>query len=246
MGETLDALHRLQVVELELAALRRDRESRVRRVEVQQKALRQLDDKMEQQQRLIRQAQIRLDALNLDLESRESTIQHHREALNKAKTNKEYAAILAAKNTEQADKTKVENTVLQAMEEVQNLKTQLEALQEEKETRLNSLRQAEQALAHHDEKDRPKREELMAQRDEFSAEITPTTLQTFIRVAEHLEGEAMAAVRKLHPKKEDYLCSGCNISVTLEVVNALQTRDEIQLCKSCGRILFLESATSRA
>lgn len=245
MGETLEALHRLQEVELKLALLRRDRESLLRRVETLEKAVRQLDDRIQLQHRQIRQQQIKMDSLNLDLATRDATIQKHREALNRAKTNKEYAAILAAKNTEQADKSKAENVVLQAMEELQNLQTQLAALEQEKQGRVAALQQAQATLGRHDDAARPELESLMARRETCSAGIAASTLQTFLRVAEHLDGEAMAAVQKLHPKREDYMCSGCNISVTLEVVNALQSRDEVQLCKSCGRILFLESAPSR-
>jgi predicted nucleic acid-binding Zn-ribbon protein len=45
----------------------------------------------------------------------------------------------------------------------------------------------------------------------------------------------------MHPKRDEYLCSGCNMKVTLEVINALQTRDELQTCKVCGRILYWEA-----
>ena len=50
----------------------------------------------------------------------------------------------------------------------------------------------------------------------------------------------MAALQRIHPRRDDYVCSGCNITVSLEVVNALHSRDEIQACKSCGRILFID------
>ena len=32
------------------------------------------------------------------------------------------------------------------------------------------------------------------------------------------------------------------MTLTLEVVNLLKTSDEIQICKVCGRILYLENA----
>ena len=42
------------------------------------------------------------------------------------------------------------------------------------------------------------------------------------------------------PSCEDYCCGGCNMTITLEVVNLLQSRDDIQHCAVCGRILYLE------
>ncbi len=35
-------------------------------------------------------------------------------------------------------------------------------------------------------------------------------------------------------------CGGCNMKVALEIINALQSRDEIQTCSACGRLLYLE------
>ena len=54
----------------------------------------------------------------------------------------------------------------------------------------------------------------------------------------------MAAVSRLRPKRDDYTCEGCNMGVTLEIVNSLQTRDEIQLCGVCRRILYLETSAA--
>ena len=56
----------------------------------------------------------------------------------------------------------------------------------------------------------------------------------------------MVPVHKLHPKREEYMCGGCNLKVTLEIVNSLQTRDEIQVCKVCGRILFIETPQTQS
>jgi predicted nucleic acid-binding Zn-ribbon protein len=44
---------------------------------------------------------------------------------------------------------------------------------------------------------------------------------------------------------EEYNCAGCNMKVTLEIVSALSSRDDIQLCGSCGRILYLEQIPAR-
>ena len=56
----------------------------------------------------------------------------------------------------------------------------------------------------------------------------------------------MAAVTRMHPRREHFICSGCKINVTLDVVNSLQTRDEVQLCPSCGRILYFPTASAKS
>ena len=120
MGETLlDALHRLQEIELKLAEIRGKREAKTRVIESRKRKERQAEAKLLASERSLRERQMRLDALSLDVAAREQSIQKHREALNKAKTNKEYAGILAAMNTEKADAAKIETSILEFMEEIQ-------------------------------------------------------------------------------------------------------------------------------
>ena len=243
MGETLEALRRLQDVELQLAALRRKREAKAHRVATHQRQVRQADERLQAQQRRIRERQAKIDALTLEVSAKEQSISKHREALNKAKTNKEYSSILAAMNTEKADSAKIENVVLQFMEENHALQKEATEIEAEKSKRLDNTGAAQRALQEFDLESQDELAQLEAKRDEYSANIAPATLSSFMRVAGRHNGEAMAPITRLHPKREEYMCQGCNMKITLEMVNALQTRDEIQLCHCCGRILYLEPAT---
>ena len=89
------------------------------------------------------------------------------------------------------------------------------------------------------------REELLGRRREGSEGLPPTALATFTRVAEKHDGEGLAEVIRLHPKREEYACGGCNMTVPLDHVNALAARDEIQYCLVCGRILYLLSTAEK-
>jgi len=245
MGETLEALHRLQDVELQLAAIRGKRESKVRRVESQKRLAAEADERLEQTVRALRDRQKRLDLVQLDVAVRDESVKKHREALNSARTNKEYSAILAAMNTEKADNAKLESTILSLMEEIQTLEANADQLRLERAAVGEGVRAAEQALREFDDGCREKTDRLQERREECSAHIAPSTLLAFTRVADHHDGEAMASVVKMHPKRDEYVCEGCNMKLTLESVNALRTRDEIQLCHVCGRILYLETSAVR-
>ena len=245
MGETLESLRRLQDVELQLAAIRRRREAKTRRITAHQRQAKLADERLETHRRKIRERQVRLDSLTLDVATREQSINKHREALNKAKTNKEYGAILAAMNTEKANAAKLESTVLELMDEIQKLQDEAAGGEAEKARLLENVAAAEEALRAFDGELREELSQLEAKRTECSANIACTTLASFTRVAERHDGEAMAPITRLHPKREEYMCEGCNMKVTLEIVNALQTRDDIQLCNCCGRILYLDTALAK-
>jgi len=242
MGELLEELHRLQQVELKLAEIRQTREDKARRVERYNRRAEQAEEQLQQHNRTVRERQIRIDALSLDVAAREEQVNKHRVALTKAKTNKEYASILAAMNTEKADTSKVETEILQLMEEMQTLKEEGERIEAEKVQHLESAATAQKALDAYDAEVGEERSELEATRDQHAEKIPAPIFSTFARVAHRHEGDAMACVAKAHPKRDDYICGGCNMKITLEIVNSLQSRDEIQLCGQCGRILYFEAS----
>lgn len=247
MGQVLEALHRLQGIELQLAEIKRDRDSKLRRVELRIRRVRVADEEILTYKNTSRQRQIRLDALQLDVTARETAIDKHRQALNKAKTNKEYAAILTALNTEKADNSKFETEMLQLMDQIQKVTDQVADLETEKSKLAQEQARAEEAVAAFDAEHKAESDDLFSQRTECAAGLDPLILTMFNRVANHHDGEAMAMVDKLHPKRDEYVCCGCNIQVTLEIVNSLQTRDDVQICKVCGRILYLDvRATQRS
>jgi len=245
MGEVLEALHRLQAVETQLAAIRRKRELKARRVEVHKRRIRGVDEKFQECRIAVRDRQIKVDALTLDVASREDGVARQREALNKAKTNKEYSAILTVINTAKADNSKLESSILQLMEQIQTLNDEGASIESDRATLLAEVETTQTDLQAYEEHSRDDLERLEASRDECTRSIAPTALALFSRVAERHDGEALVPIRKLHPKRDDYICTGCNMKITLEVVNALQMHDELQLCNVCGRVLYLESSLVR-
>lgn len=245
MGCLIDALRKLQTVELALADLRRRDAERERRVQNCQTQYDRIIEQIESNKVAARERQIRLDALTLDIATREAAIAKHREALSKTRTNREYAAILTAMNTEKADTTKYENTALQLMEEIQGEASVRAELEEKAQKMKDRLDKAQQERAEFLEETQPERERLMAAREECAQEVPPETMQMFIRVAEHHEGEAMAPVERSHPKREEYICTGCHMKLTLEIVSSLQSGDKLQFCSVCGRILYLDPALAR-
>ncbi|MCK4658134.1 MAG: hypothetical protein KAV82_01305 [Phycisphaerae bacterium] len=239
MGKTLDALRHLQELELKLGDLIREEESKRRQIRMLERQLQKNNQELEDQQNTIRHHEVEIHSLELDISSREETIQKHRVALNTTKTNKDYAAVLSTINTEKADTSKLENRVLELM----SVKDSLQSACDEKTAGRDKIQErqahAEAKLKAYLERTHEQRVELTHQRKEASQALPPTVMNTFDRAAERLEGEALAMIRKVNPKRDEYVCEGCNMSVTLETINSLRTRDEVVLCNSCGRILFL-------
>jgi predicted nucleic acid-binding Zn-ribbon protein len=241
MGATLEALRRLQEVEQQLALLRQEEEKRKRQIQAQKRGIRKCAEALSDRQAKIRAHRKEVDRIDLDVKTREQTVARHREALNKAKTNKEYSSILTIINTEKVDSAKLEARELQLMAETETIRTEFARIEAEQAAHQQRLGEAERALQDYLEQTADQRATLEQQREEVAADVPASIRGIFDRVAERHDGEALAPVIRMHPKREDFACGGCNMKVTLENVNALRMHDDIQLCHACGRILYLDA-----
>ena len=244
MGATLDALHRLQIIEDQLRSVRDQIESKLQAVRIHQRRLRTLESNTTDVHQEIRQAQANADRLDLDRKTHDEHIAHLRETLNKAKTNKEYAAVLTQLNTDKAAALKIEDQVLASLNRIDELKKQEAEHRTSLEREKARLAEVEQASQELEATLSSQLQELEQQREAAADEIPPEALHMFERARDKHEGEAMAIVEQPHPRRAEYNCSGCNMSVTLETVNALQSRDEVRMCQTCSRILYLEAPSS--
>jgi predicted nucleic acid-binding Zn-ribbon protein len=240
MGATLDALCRLQEVELQISEIQKKIDRKQGVVKRQEQRIADHEAKMRAWQTAIRTDQMEADRFDLEVKANEGQIAKLRQALNNAKTNKEYSAILTQLNTTKADNSKVEEKVLAIFKQIEGKRKELAALQAERDKETIKLQEAKAALRDIEEKSGDKLAQLARDRDAAASAVPGKALDTFNRVARKLDGEAMAQVIRTHPKREEYACQGCNMSITIEQVNNILSRDDAVLCNTCGRILYYE------
>lgn len=244
MGATLDALYRLQSIESQLRSVREQVEAKNRRLAGEQRRLSTLQQQITDTRHVITRAQSEADSLELERKTHEAHIAKLREALNQAKSNKEYAAILTQLNTDKADALRLEDRVLTALGKIDEQKKKLAELQGSLDREKGRLAEMQQDKSELEGKLAHEMKELESQREEAAGAIGPETLLIFERACEQHDGEAMAMVGRVHPKRAEYICTGCHMSLPLEHINVLQTRDEVQLCPNCMRILCLDIPAS--
>ena len=240
MGPILSSLVNLQEVEGKLRKTQKKLKMAQQVVLRQQTQIKRLEDALEAKQKEIKLTRMRHDKLELELGSREDEITKWRVALNQARTNKDYSAILTRINTKKADKTRLEDQILALMAEIDTDQTacrELKSCIEAENTQLEEIRQQAQ------EKQKVIQKELdqldQRRRDAFSQ--VPLEQKTFFeRLAERYDGEVLAKVERSENRRSEQTCGGCFMSVPLEIVNSLMSRDDVQTCANCGRILVLD------
>jgi len=243
MGQLLEGLLKLQSIERELAQVKRRLKSRQNAVSIQQRRIDQLQEEWEAVDGKSLARRKDADRRELDLRQSEERVAKLRTALNSAKTNKEYAAILTQINTLKADNAKLEDSTLRVLQEVDSYRAEADKLQKEIDRETRRLEETRQTNAAEIERLNGMMERLTADRGEAAKDIDRAALRAFDRVAEKYDGEAMAVIQ-IEGKKPpyDYVCGGCHMSLNAEHANALRVRDEIRTCDNCGRILFLDAS----
>lgn len=244
MGTVLNALVKLQSVENSLRAAKAKLTRCRRNVILKENQLRTLQNSLAAKHEEIQLTKIQADRLELELKSVDETLAKYRAALNTAKSNKEYAAILTELNTTKADSSKVETQTLELMKIIdadQILCDQISQQIEQVKNELNEIRKQSEEQAKKYEAEIAAIEQQWQQ----AAKDVPTeALEIFKRVAETYDGEAIAGIEVHDHRSGIYTCGGCFMSLTTETANTLMSRDEILRCPNCTRILYLKEMES--
>ncbi|MCH7558316.1 MAG: hypothetical protein IIB56_12795 [Planctomycetes bacterium] len=241
MGPVLNGLVKLQSVEnrlrVEKAKLTRCR----RNVIIQENQIRSLQNAIEAKKEEVQLSKIQFDRLELELKSRDEQIARLRAALNTARTNKEYAALLTQLNTTKADNSKIESQSLELLKSIEDDETECKEIQNqinEQKQHLEQRRTESEMLAG---KYQAEIDKIQAEWDNVAQNIPDKSLEIFKRVTETYDGQAVAVVEQQNGKKGAYSCDGCFMGLTAECVNLLMTKDDIIRCPNCTRILVLGS-----
>jgi len=239
MGPLLHGLIKLQSVENRLRAIKAKLARCRRNVIIQENQVRSLQNALEAKKEEILLTKVQCDRLELELKTRDEEIAKLRAALNTAKTNKEYAALLTRLNTTKADNSKIETQVLELMKDIETDEAECENFRKQIDEQKQQLEQTRTETEQLAEKYQAEIEKIQLEWNQIAEIIPAEVLEIFKRVAETYDGQAVALVEQHEGKTGTYSCGGCFMNISAEFVNLLMTKDEIIRCPNCTRIIVL-------
>ena len=239
MGPMISSLLKLQEVEAQLWALRDSLATKQRSAAAQQRKLHQMQDQVEAKLDQLKHVQAAAANQELDLKVQESAIGKLRNALNTAKSNKEYSSILSQINSDKAENTRLEERVLALLAQVDQMQVECTQAHEQIKNGQVQLDALQKALEAAQLENQQRLSMLEAAKADISTSLPPEVVQQFERVGQNYEGQAMAAVISTGRRNTTYSCSGCHMGVTMDTVDALMSKDEIRQCPSCQRLLYI-------
>ncbi len=240
MGPVLKGLIELQSVESRLRGMKARLKGAKKAVLLQEQRLCSLEESLQSHKDKIFEAKHNINKLELELKSRDETVSKYKIALNAAKSNKEYAAILTELNTNKADNSKIESRMLEYMtfiedeqkvcedteKQIEEQKLAIEAI---KLRAADKIKECETGIA-----------EVRTKWDEVSKCLPKEVLQLFTKLSDSYDGEAVSYIESSDGKNRSYNCGGCYMNVTAETLSQIMCKDDVSQCKNCGRILVFK------
>jgi len=240
MGPMLTALVNLQVIENQLRKARKKLQKGQQAKEKQQLHITQLEAALVAKREEIKLTRLQSSKLELELKAKDDQVTRFRVALNTAKSNRDYSAMLTQLNLGKADRSKLEDQILALITQVEA--DQLISKQGEEEIAAERQRLQERAeqISRQQQALQSELDKLEQQYSQARSALGEREHALFKRLADRFDGEALAPVAELNARRAEYGCGGCYMSIPRELINSLMSRDEVVVCPNCGRILVLE------
>ncbi len=202
-----------------------------RRLKARQNQLVRQEEKVNQVHEQIQQFKVDIHDKEVSIRGIQTAIKKHEKQRDEAGNKKEYDALQLEITHEKQSIIKLEDEILQAMTEVEELTPQVAALEKTlAQARLDFAQfekdQADQ-LQRWAEEQKRSQEELAKVELELPADV----LEYYRREVKGRGADALAAAN-------ERICAACYTEITAQMFNEL-TREMIVKCKSCGRILYL-------
>jgi uncharacterized protein len=239
MGPNRAALLRLSSADKLLREAISDLEAVTKGVRAQEHKCEQLRARLTAAENRQRELSAKSANFDLEMKAREAHIEKLRVRQQMATNNKEYQALLVEINTGKVDRAKIEEQAIKVLEQLESVSsdvTSMSAAMAAEDAKLVDLRasigeKASDAQKLVDQR-RPEREQA-------ASAITPAALEMYERMSGRYEGDAIAAISKPNAREEDYLCTGCQMSLVADMFNKLKGKDEFVPCPSCRRLLYI-------
>jgi len=231
--EQIALLINLQVIDGQIYALSKEKAS-------MPGYLKSIDDTLESKKTGIKQAEDNLKNTQLKLKEKEGILQQKEEQIKKLqgqlftlKTNKEYSTMLAEIEGIKADNSLIEEDILRFMDEIELAKKKiLEEKELFKADEANS--QKEKEVVNSKAKDiEAKLAELEGKRNVIAPGINKQIISRYEKILKNKDGLAIVHI-------EDGSCGGCHMNLPPQVVSEVKLREDIVVCGSCLRMLYIE------
>ena len=239
MGPTNVALVRYFQADQELREAKARLDVASKDVRVQERRVNDFAERHRLAQQKLRETQAKAGNFELDLKTRDAHIEKLRTQQQNAKNNKEYQTFLVEINTQKVDRNKVEDETMKMLEQVERGNKELQEIAQQLEAERAKLAAMKEQIGGRLSTIQAEIDAIRPKVEEAGRAVPTKAREMFDRMSDRFDGEAMAPIAKPDRRREEYVCTSCNMDLVVDVYNKLHSRDELVFCPSCRRILYI-------
>lgn len=243
MSVTMQLL-RVYRVDQQIRGLRSRLNAAQRFLDLQEKQLEEHSAKKAAIESQVRQMQATVANLEGEANDLQSRIDTLREQMNTSKTNKEYQALLLQVNTHKVDKGKLDEEALALMNKIEELTSQVAAIDAEMGQRKGVRSVAANERDQRSDEIKDRLSELEKQRQTIASQVPAEAMSLYnerVRKFGDDEDGVMAAIELHDARRLEFTCRSCQTHLPVQTLNAL-LQGSITRCASCQVILYIEDA----
>ncbi|MAV55692.1 MAG: hypothetical protein CMJ28_07035 [Phycisphaerae bacterium] len=170
----------------------------------------------------------------------DAQIETSRERMDTSATAKEYNALLVELNTVKNERTKLDETMVQQLTEVERLETLVTESESSSSERETVVATATKDVEERETEISERVSELQTQRDKAAADIPPDVLELYDSLVKKYDGEAIAYVDIESFRHKEFSCSACSMQIPFAIVSNLYAGlGRVQQCTNCQCIMLL-------
>ena len=236
----LDRLRQLQEADLELRRLQARKTAHDRAARVKADQIRAQEEHIETVRKRRHDARVRANLKELDVRQKRDEITRLKGQQLQIKDNRQFQILQNEIKFAELSITKLEDEILNDYEDIEAIEAEIKEAEKELVRHRQQLETVRRDIEAKKESVDAEIQAGRAKRDEIAATLPRDVVQQFDRIADGLDGEALAPVQ-LDEVEGTFVCGGCHISVTQNTYVLLRGRSEkLVACPNCTRILYVE------
>ncbi|HUF61728.1 MAG TPA: C4-type zinc ribbon domain-containing protein [Verrucomicrobiales bacterium] len=224
----------LQDRDIRIRRLRQDLQRLPREEELGRSRLAAEQARSEAARDRLRENEVAMKALELDIETRRQTILRLKNQQFETRKNEEYRALAHEIERYEKDVSQLEDRVLEFMEKGESLQAEVSQARESLTTVQKQVELELAALQERRGTEQTRLLEVEEERARLAAGVEESALRLYERI---LKSKGDSAVVELDPDSSN--CGGCHMKVTTSTLHRARAAKELTHCEQCGRILYL-------
>ncbi|MCL2390196.1 MAG: C4-type zinc ribbon domain-containing protein [Endomicrobia bacterium] len=231
LKQDLELLYNLQEYDIKIAALRnhiagipviisskqKEIENKKTEIEVKKKDFVDLNSLKKEKEAL--------------LDSKEKAIAKNSMELNSVKSNDTYKALLLEIEKAKADKSVVEDEILELMLKIDSESSIVKNAENDFKNFEQKLKSEITELENSVKKDEESIAGIEKEREEYKHKVSPKILEQYERIREGRDGQGIVLV-------DGESCGGCSMVLRPQLINQAHKCNELVFCDNCSRILL--------